>query len=154
MMDFSIMMRRMLQLSHTCLSVPNLTRELFGCSVMILIYSFYWCTGFIVKMYNVVFKWDGTILDVNAICSTYGPKCMQLLGMHALRRCDTTSYPYGKVGALNKLLAEDFPGLSDVLGEEGKLNEELVKASRPYINALYDQPAENDMQTARFKLFT
>jgi len=58
------------------------------------------------------------------------------------------------VGASNKLFAGDFPGLSDVLGEEGKTNEELVKASKPYINALYDKLAENDMKTARFKLFT
>jgi len=37
--------------------------KLFGCSVMILIYSSFWCTGFIEQMYNVVFKWnDGTVL--------------------------------------------------------------------------------------------
>ena len=56
--------------------------------------------------------------------------------------------------ALNKLFAGDFPGLSDVLGEERKTNEELVKASKPYTNALYDKLAENDMKTARFKFFT
>ncbi|KAH3748405.1 hypothetical protein DPMN_182850 [Dreissena polymorpha] len=74
------------------------------------------------------------------------PKCMRLLGMHALSACDTTSYPYGKgkVDAFDKLLLGDYPGLSDVLGEKGKTNEELVKASKPFINALYDQPAEND----------
>ena len=54
------------------------------------------------------------------------------------------------MGALNKLFAGDFPGLSDVLEEEGKTNEELVKASKPYTNALNDKLAENDMKTARF----
>ena len=39
-----------------------------------------------------------------------GPKCLQLLGMHALSGCDTTSYLYGKgkIGALNTLLLPRF----------------------------------------------
>ena len=38
-------------------------------------------------------RWDGMILDINATCANLGPKCLQLLGMHALSGCDTTSYP-------------------------------------------------------------
>ena len=62
-------------------------------------------------------RWDGTILDINATSAHLGSKCLQLLGMHALSGCDTTSYPYGKgkISALNTLLSGDFPGLADVL---------------------------------------
>ena len=63
--------------------------------------------------------WDGIVLDIKATCADLGPKCLQLLGMHALSGCDTTSYPFGKgkISALNTLLAGDF--LADVLGEVG-----------------------------------
>ena len=55
-------------------------------------------------------RWDGTILDINATSAHLRPKCSQFLGMHALRGCDTTSYPYGKgkISALNTLLSGDF----------------------------------------------
>ena len=39
-------------------------------------------------------RWDGTVLDINATCADLGPQCLQLLGMHAISGCDTTSYPY------------------------------------------------------------
>ena len=35
--------------------------------------------------------WDGTVLDTNATCNRLGLKCLQLIGMHALTGCDTTS---------------------------------------------------------------
>ena len=38
-------------------------------------------------------RWDGSILDINVICADLGQKCLQLLCMHALSGCDTTSYP-------------------------------------------------------------
>ena len=37
-------------------------------------------------------RWDGSVLDINATCADLGQKCLQLLGMHALSGCDTTSY--------------------------------------------------------------
>ena len=36
-------------------------------------------------------RWDGTVLDINGTCADLGPKCLQLLGMHTLSGCDTTS---------------------------------------------------------------
>ena len=39
-------------------------------------------------------RWERTVLYINATCVDLGPKCLQLLGMHALSGCDTTSYPY------------------------------------------------------------
>ena len=50
---------------------------------------------------------DGSVLDINAICADHGQICMQLLFMHALSGCDTTSYPYGKgnVTPLNTMVS-------------------------------------------------
>lgn len=101
-------------------------------------------------------RWDGTVLDVNATCADLGPKCLQLLGMHALSGCDTTSYPYGKgkITALNTLLAGDFLGLADVLGEVGTTHAELMEAAKSFFLALYRQPPGTSMESARFTLFT
>ena len=38
-------------------------------------------------------QWDGTVL---ATCTDLGPKSLQLIGMHALIKYDTESYPYGQ----------------------------------------------------------
>ena len=101
-------------------------------------------------------RWDRTILDINATCADLGPKCLQLLGMHALSGCDTTSYPYdkGKIRALNTLLAGDYPGLANVLGEVGITHAEMMEAAKPFFIALYDQPPGTSMESARFTLFT
>ena len=37
--------------------------------------------------------WDGSVLDINAICADHGQKCLQLLCVISLSGCDTTSYP-------------------------------------------------------------
>ena len=81
---------------------------------------------------------------------------MQLRGMHSLSGCDTTSYPYGKgkISALNTLLAGDFPGLSDVLGEVGATHADLMDAAQPYFIAMYGQMPGTSMESARFNLFT
>ena len=101
-------------------------------------------------------RWDRTVLNINATCEDLGPKCLQLLGMHALSGCDTTSYPYGKgkISALNTLLAQDFPGLADVLGEVDATHTDLVEATTPFFCALYRQLPGTSMESARFKLFT
>ena len=41
-------------------------------------------------------RWDGSVLDTNAICSYFGQKCLHLPGMLTLSQCNKTSYPYGK----------------------------------------------------------
>ena len=85
--------------------------------------------------------WDGAVLNINATCADLGLKCLQLLGMHALSRCDTTSYPYGKakMSAFNTLIAHDCPGVADVLGEVGTTHTDLVEAEKPFYAALYHQ---------------
>ena len=64
--------------------------------------------------------WNGVVLNINATCTALGPKCLQLLAMHALSGCDTVSYTFnkGKLSALNVLKSGDFPRSFQVLGEE------------------------------------
>ena len=38
-------------------------------------------------------RWNGAVVDTNATCTELDPKCLQLMGMHVLNRCDTVSYP-------------------------------------------------------------
>ena len=101
-------------------------------------------------------RWNGTVLDINATCTELGPKSLQLLGMHALSGCDTTSYLYGKgkTRALNTLLSGNFPGLANVMGEIDITPADLMKAVNPVITALYNQVPGTSMESARFKLFT
>ena len=101
-------------------------------------------------------RWDGTVLNVNATCDKLGAKCVQLLGMHALSGCDTTSYPYakGKIGALNTFLAGDFPGLVDLLGEVGTARTDLMEAAKTFFVALYGQQPGVSMDSARFMMLT
>ena len=67
------------------------------------------------------------MLDINSTFANLGPKCLQLLGMHAISGCDTTSYPFskGKATALKILLAGDYHGLANVLGEVGATTERV-----------------------------
>ena len=101
-------------------------------------------------------RWDGTVLVINATCADLGPQCLQLLGMHAISRCDTTSYPYakGKFSALKTMLDGDFPGLDDVLGEVGATHDDLLKTATTFFLALYGQPTETSIESARFTLYT
>ena len=57
---------------------------------VLLVYWVYWAK---LQCKVQMERWDGTILNINATCATLGPKSLQLLGMHALSGCDTTSYP-------------------------------------------------------------
>ena len=59
-------------------------------------------------------RWDGSVLDIHAICADHGQKCLQLLCMHALSGCDTTSYPYskGNVTALNTMVSRIYQCLA------------------------------------------
>lgn len=74
------------------------------------------------------------MLDINATCNHLVNKSLQLLGMHALSGCDTTSYPHdkGKITALNTMLAGDFRGLDDVLGKVDISRADLMNAVKPF----------------------
>ena len=103
-------------------------------------------------------KWDGVVLDVNATCANLGSTvCSKLLGAHAIiTGCDTVSYPFGKGKAsmLKTLKEGDFPGLFDVLGEEGASQEDLMAVGEQFFVALYGQPSGSSMTQARYNLYT
>ena len=101
-------------------------------------------------------QWDGTVLDINATCADLGPQCLQLLGMHSISGGDTTSYPYakGKFSALKTMLDGDFPVLDDVLGGVGATHDDLPITATRFFLALYGQPAETSIESARFTLYT
>ena len=67
--------------------------------------------------------WDGSVLDINVRCADLGQKCLQLLCMHALSGCDTTSYPYGKgnVTALNTMVSRIYQCLA-IIGDIDSFN--------------------------------
>ena len=75
---------------------------------VLLVYWVYWADLELLCKLQMQ-RWDRTVLCINATCVDIGPKCLQLLGMHTLSGCDTTSYGKGKISALNTLLAQDFP---------------------------------------------
>ena len=79
--------------------------------------------------------WDGAVLNVNQTGTTLGSKCLQLLGMHALTGCDTTSFPFnkGKVSALRVLEAGYFPGLFHVLREEDAMQWDLLEVGLSFV---------------------
>lgn len=100
-------------------------------------------------------RWDGSVLDINATCANLDQKSLQLPAVHAISGCDTTSYPYGKgkVTAVNNMLSGDFQGLT-TLGNTGTSCRELMNVAVPFFNALYGQPPETSMESARYNLFT
>ena len=77
-------------------------------------------------------RWDGSVLDINAICADHGQKCLLLLCMHALSGCDTTSYPYGKrnVSALNTMVSGIYQCLA-IIGDIDTTHTELINAAMP-----------------------
>ena len=104
--------------------------------VMALMSLFYWSIGCTELDCSVRYRWwDGTVLDINATCVDLGKKCLQLIGVRALRGCDTVLYPYE-------------------LSEVEATHIDLMEAAQTYFCALYRQPSGTSMENARFKLFT
>ena len=82
-------------------------------------------------------RWDGSVFDINAICTDLGQKCLQLLSMHALSGCDTTSYPYGKgnLTALNTMLSGINQCLA-IIDDIDSTHKELMNAAMPSFASL------------------
>lgn len=91
--------------------------------------------------------WDGRVLDINTTCTDLGQKCLQVLGMYALSGCAITSHPYakGQISALNTLLAGNFPGLADDLGEVVAMHSDLSEAAKTFFIVLYGQLSGTSM---------
>ena len=124
--------------------------------VFVLLVYWIWKANLVNKCRVQMERWDGNVLDINKTCIVLGSKCLQLLGMHAISGCDIVSYPYskGKISALNILKAQDFPELSDVLGEEHATDEDLLNLGQKFFAAMYGQPPGTTMNDARYNLYT
>ena len=96
------------------------------------------------------------MININQTCTKLGSKCIQLLGMHALNGCDTTSFTFnkGKLSALSVLEAGYFPGLFHVLGEEDAMQWGLLEVGLSFFCALYSQKPDTPMEEARYNLYT
>ena len=83
-------------------------------------------------------RWDGSELDINVICADLGQKYLQLLCMHAVSGCDTTSYPYskGNVAALNTMVSGISQCLA-IIGDNDTTHTEMMNAAMPSFDSLY-----------------
>ena len=109
--------------------------------VFVLIVFWMWRNQLVDTCQMQIERWDGTVPDINQTCIKLGSKCLQLLGMHALTGCDTTSFPFnkGKVSALSVIEAGYFPGLFHILGEEDAMRWALLEIGLSFFCALYGQ---------------
>ena len=87
-------------------------------------------------------RWDGTVLDINATCADLGPQCLQLLGMHAISGCDTTSYPYakGKFSALKTMFLTRFNKIATQGAPQMAVDKEANSLSRVYAYSMCSPP--------------
>ena len=111
--------------------------------IFVLVVYWTWRYDLQVRVSVQMEKWDGGVFDINATCANLGDTvCSQLLGAHALSRCDTVSYPFGKgkASVMKTLKAGNFPGQFDVLGEESATHVYLMAVGEHFFPALYEQP--------------
>ena len=64
--------------------------------VFVLLVFWMWMNQLVDKCQRQMERCDGAVLNINQTCTKLGSKCLQLLGMHALTGCDTTSFPFNK----------------------------------------------------------
>ena len=96
----------------------------------------YWCKKADVSCAVQMERWNGSVLDINATVTALGDKCRGLLGMHALSRCDTVSYPNGrgKVSALRVLTQTDIDELDSPGG--GECYTDRPAEGRPFVRSV------------------
>jgi hypothetical protein len=98
---------------------------------------------------------DGCTININETANTLGNKCLQLLAVHSLSGCDTTSYPYGKgkATALKVLLNEHCSGL-EVFGKTNATQAQLLHTGRQFFTCLYSVKQCPSMNALRYQMFT
>ena len=70
-------------------------------------------------------KWNGVVLDIDATCASLGHAlCSQLLGAHAF---SVATQCCSLLARARSLRTGNFPGLLDVLGEEGATQVDLME---------------------------
>ena len=84
-------------------------------------------------------KWDGTVLNINETYNNLGEKSLQILGMHALSGCDTSSYTCrkGKASAIKALLKTDLSELDTVLGDPSATAAAIMECARKFFAVFF-----------------
>src|SRR6218665_3190194 len=122
---------------------------------MIPTFSFFWFFLFGMPDAQVSMrKYTGQVIDNNATASKLGNKCYDLLAVHALSGCDTTSYPFGKgkMSAVNLLLKFDL-NLQVFADPEAK-EVDWMKAGMTFLSYLYCGKAVDSLSKLRYTLFS
>ncbi|KAJ8392658.1 hypothetical protein AAFF_G00073320 [Aldrovandia affinis] len=111
-----------------------------------------WCWKVGITCHLQMERWDVTVFNINLM--NLGEQCCSILAMHALSRCDTTSYPAGKgkVSALKAMRV--VPGdLLHFIGEEGATDLQITEAVRGFFLALYNQRKSAPLNVARYDIY-
>ena len=100
-------------------------------------------------------KWDSTVLNINETCKRLGEKSLQVLGMHALSGCDTSSYPCGKgkVSAIKALSKTDLSELDTILGDPSATHAAIMECARKFFAVFFGFQPTISMEDARLKMF-
>ena len=64
--------------------------------VFVLFVFWIWRNHLVDKCQMQMVRSDGTVLNIYQTCTKLDSKCLQLLGMHVITGCDTTSFPFNK----------------------------------------------------------
>ncbi len=99
-------------------------------------------------------KSDGQIIDINATAHKLGDKSLQLLAIHALTGCDTTSYLFGKgkASAVSIMLKHDMN--LEVLGQTDANLCDVISAGHRFFSILYSgKQSTTTMNLLRHTIF-
>ena len=94
-------------------------------------------------------RWDDNVLNINNTCRQLGSKFLQLLRIHALSGCHTTSYPFGK----GVMMSRDCPRVHPALSESTATHFQLMEVGGEFFTALYGQQPGTSMASARYNLY-
>ena len=121
--------------------------------ILLLLIYFYWNQQPDVQI--SMMKFDDSVIDINACARRLGSKCNQLLAMHALTGCDSTSYPFnkGKTTGLNVVQKYDLNDLT-CFGEENATKEEVISSGNKFFSHMYSSSVPTEMKLLRHSIFS
>ena len=95
------------------------------------------------------------MLNINETYNNLGEKSLQILGMHALSGCDTTSYTCGKGkgSAINALSKTDLSELDTVLEYLSATHVAIMECARKFFAVFFGFEPTISMEDARLKMF-
>ncbi len=94
---------------------------------------------------------DGSVIDINTSALQLGEEFKDLLVVHALTGCDTTSYPFGK-GKISVLRGTVSTSALEILFKSPK--ELLHKVDQHFFCLLYGSATNQTLCQLRYKVFS